>query len=133
MIGEVLKVLRNHRQRALKHGVEDLRNFIGHRSLHLIDDCREERQHLGVARVRNVPRIVTQDGIVHLRHELLRDEMRVVAAFDKCFDESKNFSFDRAQQLDKGRLTCVRPAFRDALTDQFAVKLVNVQNIRVNG
>ena len=133
MIGEIFKVLGDHAQRALEDGVEDFRNLIRHRRLHLVDDGGEERQHLGVSSVRNVSRVITQNWIVHLRYELLRHQVRIVASLDEGFDESEHLALDGAQELDEGRLARVRTALSDALTHQFAVQLVHVEDVGVDG
>jgi hypothetical protein len=101
--GVVLKVLRDHAQRALKHSAENGRNFVRHQPLvnaktsesnvvpvqhdargcHLtrwylesVDDDAHERQDLGVPRVGDVVLVVDEHGLEKRRDEVVHEHLR---------------------------------------------------------
>mmetsp|Transcript_18416 Transcript_18416/g.59909 ORF Transcript_18416/g.59909 Transcript_18416/m.59909 type:complete len:862 (-) Transcript_18416:1209-3794(-) len=128
----VLEVFGDHHERALKGGGEDDGHELEHRLLHLVDDGSEEREHLRLACVGHVERVVVQDRVDHRGDELLRHQERVLALFHKRLDEAERLALDGAQQLHHARLGRRLPALRHRLRDEARVVLVHLQHVGVD-
>mmetsp|Transcript_11724 Transcript_11724/g.27683 ORF Transcript_11724/g.27683 Transcript_11724/m.27683 type:complete len:265 (-) Transcript_11724:1003-1797(-) len=71
MLGEILKVLRDHLQRALEHGLHYPRHIILNMALELLNHRCEEGEDLRIASTGNIPLVIAENGIQHRRDEAL--------------------------------------------------------------
>ena len=104
----VLEVLRDHLEGALEHGVEDARHLLRHRRLHLVDQAREEREHLGVARVGRRAHVVAEHGVEQRRHQLGQHDIVVLRLLDERVEEAERLLLHRAHRADVRREQVLR-------------------------
>ena len=128
MFGEFGKVLVDHVESGLKHGVEDRSDLRHEDGLDVSFDAgtmsdpntlqltakrtysepghngRNDIQHLGVPSRRHVLVVITQDGVKEPRDEVPVDTLQILGFADKCLDKLEYFLLDRSEGTDLGGL-----------------------------
>mmetsp|Transcript_7823 Transcript_7823/g.13470 ORF Transcript_7823/g.13470 Transcript_7823/m.13470 type:complete len:443 (-) Transcript_7823:1690-3018(-) len=128
----VLEVARDHLQRALEDGIKHARHLVQQRVLHLVEDRGEQRQHLGIAGVRQVARVVPEDGIHHHGHQLLRHQHRVVCLLYKRLDQPQALALHLPHQLNLRGPCGEGVALGDDGGDELGVEAVHVEHVGVD-
>mmetsp|Transcript_27650 Transcript_27650/g.70460 ORF Transcript_27650/g.70460 Transcript_27650/m.70460 type:complete len:1163 (-) Transcript_27650:210-3698(-) len=135
VLGEVFEVLRDHVEGALEDGLEDARHLRRHERLQLVDEAREEREHLGVARFGDRAHVVAEDRVEQRRHKLGEHEVVVLRLVDERVEQPQRLLLDRAHRAHRRRRHQVHVGAArrgDRRVDHLGEGLVDVEQVNVD-
>ena len=131
VLGEVLKVGRDHLQRGPEDRVEAARDDLGGGGgTQLGYYGGIERKRLGVARLgRARAGVGAEDGLGHGGNVLLRQQRHVVAGPDPRLQQPKGCAFGPSQGLHACGASCVRPSIGDSGIGGSGIQSVDPQHV----
>mmetsp|Transcript_29229 Transcript_29229/g.84962 ORF Transcript_29229/g.84962 Transcript_29229/m.84962 type:complete len:456 (+) Transcript_29229:341-1708(+) len=137
MLGKILKVLRDHLQRALKHGLHYPRYIILNMTLELLNHSCKEGEDLRIAGTGNVPLVIAKDGIQHRRDEALshcaRFSLRRTTLIDKHNQKPQDLLLCASHGASKTHLRGDRTLLSNRRRYALRIHLVNVEHVQKEG